>query len=169
MKYFSGFCFQNEQSLFQEWIQNNDFSIAGFSYGAIKALEYSLSYGYRIDKLQLFSPAFFQYKDKNFTKLQMFSFKQDQEKYVQEFFSNAIFPSKIDISKFIKADTYEALSEFLDYKWEAKKLESIRKRGIKIEVYLGAKDKIMDPDKVLDFFLPYSDVYFMKDVGHILK
>lgn len=63
MRYYSGFCLQNEQELFNENIIKSDFCISGFSYGAIKAVEYALNADERIDKLQLFSPAFFNNKD----------------------------------------------------------------------------------------------------------
>ncbi|MDX4071839.1 alpha/beta hydrolase, partial [Aliarcobacter skirrowii] len=34
--FFSGFCFFNESSLFEEYLQDGDFVVSGFSYGAIK-------------------------------------------------------------------------------------------------------------------------------------
>ena len=39
-KYFSGFSLENEEELFSKYIIENDFTISGFSYGAIKAFEY---------------------------------------------------------------------------------------------------------------------------------
>jgi len=71
MKFFSGFCFQNEKDIFKDYIEEGDFKVAGFSYGAIKAFEYVLNSKERIDKLQLFSPAFFQSKSEKFKKLQL--------------------------------------------------------------------------------------------------
>ena len=35
--YFSGFCFFEESKLFDEYLIKNDFTLNGFSYGAIKA------------------------------------------------------------------------------------------------------------------------------------
>lgn len=70
MKFFSGFCLANEQELFAPYLIRSDFTVAGFSYGAIKALKYAITCNERIDTLQLFSPAFFQDKDAKFKKLQ---------------------------------------------------------------------------------------------------
>lgn len=65
MRYFSGFCFQNEEALFEPYLIKSDFTVAGFSYGAIKAMEYAFTCKTRIDTLQLFSPAFFKIKMQN--------------------------------------------------------------------------------------------------------
>ena len=40
--YFSGFCLANEKELFKQFIIENDFTVSGFSYGAINALEYTI-------------------------------------------------------------------------------------------------------------------------------
>ncbi len=57
--YFSGFSLENEKEIFDDYIIENDFTISGFSYGAIKAFEEVLNGSKRVDLLQLFSPAFF--------------------------------------------------------------------------------------------------------------
>lgn len=65
MKFFSGFSLQNESYLFDSFIKNSDYTVCGFSYGAIKAFEYTIKQienGNRIDTLQLLSPAFFRVK-----------------------------------------------------------------------------------------------------------
>ena len=36
----SGFSLKNEQTLFDEYINSSDYSVCGFSYGAIKAFKY---------------------------------------------------------------------------------------------------------------------------------
>ncbi|WP_238593468.1 hypothetical protein [Sulfurospirillum diekertiae] len=79
MKFFSGFCLANEQELFSSYLNQSDFTVAGFSYGAIKAFEYTLTCKERIDTLQLFSPAFFEDKDAKFKKLQTLSFSKNSE------------------------------------------------------------------------------------------
>ncbi len=62
MIYFSGFGMTGEQELFVDYLDDREFVVAGFSYGAIEAFEYCLSATTRINKLQLLSPAFFQKK-----------------------------------------------------------------------------------------------------------
>ena len=73
--YFSGFCFFDEAELFDEYLIRNDFTVCGFSYGAIKAFEEVLSSQNRVDRLQLFSPAFFQNFDDKFKRTQLMYFK----------------------------------------------------------------------------------------------
>ena len=74
--FFSGFCLENEEELFSEYATPNDFTISGFSYGAIKAFEEVLNSNERVDKLQLFSPAFFQTQDKKYVRFKKsFSYK----------------------------------------------------------------------------------------------
>ena len=84
-KYFSGFCFFEESELFQDYIIQNDFTVSGFSYGAVKAFEEVLNSNNRVDKLQLFSPAFFQTQNEKFKRTQIMYFKKDANAYCQTF------------------------------------------------------------------------------------
>ncbi len=169
MKFFSGFCFQNEKDIFKDYIEEVDFKVAGFSYGAIKAFEYVLNSKERIDKLQLFSPAFFQEEDEKFKKLQLIYFKKDPALYTENFLKNVIYPSSFKIEKFKSECFYEDLKDLLYYQWERDKLSFVRDKNTKIEVFLGEKDKITNSLKAKEFFKEFSTLYFIKDVGHILK
>ena len=93
MTYFSGFCLHGEEALFERFLMRNDFCVAGFSYGAIKALNYALTSQKRIDTLQLFSPAFFHDKDAKFKKLQTLSFSKNPQGYCETFLKNVASPS----------------------------------------------------------------------------
>lgn len=166
--YFSGFCLENEQELFSEYLINNDFTVSGFSYGAIKAFEEVLHSSQRVDKLQLFSPAFFQTQDKKFKRMQLMFFKKDAQAYCDNFLENIAYPEKKDTSKYFKLGTYEELEELLMYQWSEKKLQELLDKGVQIEVYLGEKDKIIDSQKANDFFKNYATVYYIKEKGHIL-
>ena len=167
--YFSGFCLENEEELFSEYIIRNDFTVSGFSYGAIKAFEEVLSSKQRVDKLQLFSPAFFQEQDKKFKRMQLMFFKKDANAYCANFLENIAYPSNIDCSKYFVQGNYEQLDELINYEWSEDKLEQLEKKGTKIEVFLGADDKICDSLKAKDFFAKYASVYYIKNVGHILN
>lgn len=169
MKYFSGFCFQNEEALFEPYLIPSDFTVAGFSYGAIKAFEYALTCQTRIDTLQLFSPAFFQHKDAKFKKLQTLSFAKNTQSYCETFLQNVISPSSFDVTPYVCQGTLEELNELLNYAWDEAKLQALMDKGIKIEVYLGEKDAIVDALTCKDFFVPFASVYYCKRVGHILK
>lgn len=166
--YFSGFCFYEESELFDEYIIRNDFTISGFSYGAIKAFEEALNTQNRVDKLQLFSPAFFQNFDEKFKRTQLMYFKKDANSYVQTFLDNVIYPSNKDISKYFKLGTIEELEKLLTYVWDEEKLQKLVDRGTIVEVYLGADDKIIDSLKVKEFFQKFATIYYIKEKGHLL-
>jgi hypothetical protein len=169
MKYFSGFCFQNEEALFAPYLIPGDFSVAGFSYGAIKAFKYVLTCKHRIDTLQLISPAFFQHKDAKFKKLQTLSFAKNTQSYCETFLQNVVAPSSFDVTPYVCQGTLEELDELLNYVWDATELQALHEKGVKIEVYLGAQDGIIDTLTCKDFFVPFASVYYFKRVGHILK
>ena len=167
--YFSGFCLKNENELFREYIIRNDFTVSGFSYGAIKAFEEVLASKQRVDKLQLFSPAFFQTEDKKFKRMQLMFFKKDANAYCNNFLKNIAYPSSIDCSKYFDQGNYEQLDELINYEWCEDKLVQLVNKGTKIEVFLGADDKICDSLKAKDFFAKYATVYYIKNVGHVLN
>ena len=167
-KYFSGFCFENEKELFKEYLYQNDFCVSGFSYGAIKAFEYVYNTKLRVDTLQLFSPAFFQTMDKKTKRLQLMFFKKDKNNYIQNFLENVVYPDKKDIKKYFKEGLDTELNELLNYTWDEKKLQELLSKGIKIEVFLGGNDKIIDSKIAKDFFKDFATVYYIKEKGHIL-
>lgn len=167
-RYFSGFCFKNDSELFSEYLIQNDFTVSGFSYGAIKAFEEVLNSKQRVDKLQLFSPAFFQTQDKKYKRMQLMFFKKDSDSYCKNFLKNVVNPTNTNIDKYFSMGTYEELEELLNYEWSEEKLQELVNRGTKIEVYLGSEDKIIDPLKAKEFFLNYSTTYYIKKKGHIL-
>jgi len=166
--YFSGFCLQNEQELFSSYLIQNDFTVSGFSYGAQKALEYVLNTNNRVDTLQLFSPAFFNDKDKKYIRLQLMFFKKDPKQYCDNFLKNCVYSTDITLDKYFYLGTYEQLEELLTYTWDSSKLQEVINKGVQIEVYLGSEDKIIDALSAKKFFLPYSTTYFIKNKGHIL-
>jgi hypothetical protein len=101
MQFFSGFSLKNESYLFDTYIKTSQYTACGFSYGAIKAFEYvkeQLACAKRIDTLQLFSPAFFQSKPKEFKRLQIMAYKKNEERYLREFINSCFIPhAKQDI------------------------------------------------------------------------
>jgi hypothetical protein len=73
------------------------------------------------------------------------------------------------MNSFFKEGTSQELEKLLDYRWDETKLQSLVDRGVKIEVYLGGEDKIINSRLALDFFSPYGRVEYYKTYGHILK
>ncbi|RXJ88040.1 pimelyl-ACP methyl ester esterase BioV [Arcobacter sp. CECT 8985] len=166
--FYSGFCLKDEKELFKEYLIENDFTVSGFSYGAIKAFESVLNNDTRVDLLQLFSPAFFQTQEKKFKRTQVMYFKKDANTYCDTFLKNVIFPKKIDISKYFNLGTASQLEELLNYEWNKQELQQLVNKGTKIEVYLGAKDKIINASEAKEFFKDFATVYFFNNDGHIL-
>jgi len=169
MKYFSGFSLSNEESLFQDFIPQGEYTLAGFSYGAIKAFEYALESKNRIDRLILLSPAFFQDKKSNFKLKQLAYFRANKKAYIRQFLANVTYPSKININKYLKVGRKEELESLLNYQWKEENIKKLLDKGIRIEVFLGEDDKIIDSTKALEFFEALVSVYTIKNVGHLLQ
>jgi len=167
MKYFSGFLFANEQELFSDYISNGDTVVAGFSYGAIKAVEYALKSGKRVDRLILLSPAFFEDKNESYIKKQLKYF--DAPTYKQSFFANVAYPSEIDLSQYYFPHTQEDLEILLRHKWDTSKLQELIDKGTQIEVFLGGKDRIINTANANAFFSEVAITYLIKDAGHALQ
>jgi len=169
MRFFSGFSFQNEEYLFEQYLNKSEFSISGFSFGSILAFEYALNSKNRIDTLQLFSPAFFQNQPKKFLRTQLIHFKKDEHRYIENFVANAFFPNFKDTKVQIKNGKYSELEKLLNFQWQKSDLETIIKKGIKIEVFLGNRDKIIDSNSAFEFFREFAEVCLIKNVGHTLS
>jgi hypothetical protein len=170
MYYFNGFSFCDEQILFKDFIDNSEYCVAGFSYGAINAFRFVLdNCDMRVDKLQLFSPAFFNNKDKKFTRLQLLHYKKDPSSYTNNFIKNILYPNNYDITKYISNGDYQQLEDLLTFRWKDSDMLELKKRDISLEVFLGEDDKIVDSIDSKEFFIEYATVYMIKNVGHILK
>jgi esterase/lipase len=169
MKYFNGFCLKEEEAFFKQFFVESDYCVVGFSYGAQKALEYVYSSQQRVDRLILISPAFFQNHKKSFIKTQLRYFKADEEAYKKAFLENVIYPSTLSLKDYLSNGSYEELNELLSYVWEVEKIQTLLDRGVTIEVFMGAEDKIVDVHKSQAFFSALVPIYCFKNRGHILK
>jgi hypothetical protein len=171
MKFYSGFSLKDELNLFHSYIKDTQYTISGFSYGAIKAFEETkrvLNSGDRVDTLELFSPAFFQTKDEKFIKLQKRVYLKNKEQYLDKFLDSCFFPhAKMELQRC--ETTISELEELLDYTWDIDDLNSIIRAGVSIEVYLGEKDQIIDVDGAYKFFKEFSTVTYIKDANHFLQ
>ena len=172
MRYFSGFGLQRDSLFFKDIIDSSEFSIAGFSYGAQKAMQEALrevKEGKRVQKLQLISPAFFQHLKKEQIYKEIRAFMKNQELYLKFFYKKICYPANIDLTKFKKTPTLGELKELLLYEWKPEELGFLKERGVAIEVYIGKKDKIIDIEVVKEFFKPYATIYSFTNAGHLLK
>jgi hypothetical protein len=155
-KFFSGFGFTNEIELFEKFIDSSSCSIAGFSYGAIKAIKYA-NINPKISRLQLFSPSYFWDRDEKFKKLQLNSYKKNSDNYMREFYKNC------GTNKYMTETSYQELEELLYYKWDKIFLLSLDL----VEIYLGNCDKIIDINSAIKFF-DFADIYILNNKGHTL-
>ena len=172
MIFFSGFSLQGEAKLFDAYLapwRNNPYVVAGFSYGAIRALEHTLTSSGRIDRLLLLSPAWFLDKNDAFKRAQLMAFKRSSEGYLKRFFENALQPAPFDVSIYRKTGTLWELEELLHYPWEETKMETLEKRGVKVEVFLGGEDRIVDATEAHRFFRQYATSWLFKPYGHFLR
>jgi len=169
VKYFNGFSLRGEEVFFSEFLDESDFTVAGFSYGAQLAFEEAYRSKVRIEKLILLSPAFFQTEKKSFSRLQLRAFEQDKESYIRQFLANVAYPTKADLSDCLQPGTSNELEALLTYRWDEKKIDEMLSRGTQIEVYLGGCDRIIKSDKAFEFFSALTVTYLIKDVGHLLQ
>jgi pimeloyl-ACP methyl ester carboxylesterase len=161
MKYFNGFCLKGEYELFSEYMEDNAFTVAGFSYGAQKALTYALKEHARTDKLQLFSPAYFKYSEK-IIELNLRAFKNDKRKYIENFLKKA----GLFNEKYLDYECGESdLLNLFTFDWEIIK----ELNNVKIEIFFGEFDKIIALKKAYEFFKNYGDVYLIKKANHFLR
>ncbi len=168
MRFFSGFTLQNEAGRFGAWLRRSDYTVAGFSYGAIKAAAYALHATERIDTLQLLSPAFFQTKPERFKLLQLRAYESDPKGYEAQFLANCFKPYDVEAVERRPGSAGE-LKELMGYLWAPELLEAIAARGIRIEVYLGGEDRIIDAQGAREFFLPHATVTWISKANHFLQ
>lgn len=171
MKFYSGFSLCKEDDLFDAFIKTSEYTVCGFSYGAIKAFEHvkkELENSSRIDTLQLFSPAFFQNKSDKFKRLQTLSYTKSNEKYISQFIEGCFHPYEHKELQHI-ATSLEELEELLYYEWDLDTLKYIEEKGVVIEVYLGGEDKIIDAFVAQEFFLEVATLTYVKNANHFLQ
>jgi pimeloyl-ACP methyl ester carboxylesterase len=169
MTFYSGFSLSHDKRLFDPYLKTSEYTIAGFSYGAISAFEEALQSKKRVDTLQLFSPAFFQDKNEKFKRMQMIYFLKEKQAYLKNFLNSCFLPGEIDENVVIEQGSEAQLRELLYYEWKRDKLSALKDRGIEIEVYLGSEDRIIDPKITKAFFLPYATTYMINHAGHTLQ
>lgn len=171
MRFYSGFSLKDEHHFFDAYIKDFEYTVCGFSYGAIRAFRYvqeCLKESKRVDTLQLFSPAFFEKREEKFKKLQLFGYKKDKDLYIEEFSKSCFLPYNQKRVEHNSSDTIEELQDLLYYKWSIEELKELVCGGVKIEVYLGSKDKIIDVASARELFLQVATVTYIKEANHFL-
>ncbi len=169
MIFYSGFSLKNEASFFESYFEKSEYTVAGFSYGAIKAALYASESTKRIDTLQLFSPAFFQTKKESFKRLQMGAFLKSQEEYIENFLLTCFSPHEAQDVELDEDASESQLRELLYFEWTQELMESIVSKGIRVEVYLGLEDRVIDVQGARELFLPFTTVTSIRTGNHFLQ
>lgn len=167
MHFYSGFSLRNESGCFAPWLKEDAYTVAGFSYGAIKALEFAMKSSQRIERLQLFSPAYFCNKTEAFRKLQLKAYRRNSTAYLSRFIESCFAPYPVKNVE-TADDGIGALETLLYYPWSESLLLTLKERGVRIEVYLGEKDAVIDSEAARHYFVPYATVYTIKNANHFL-
>ena len=168
MHYYSGFALHDEVHFFEAFRDKNAYCVSGFSYGAIKAFQYVLDTQSRVDRLQLFSPAFFQQKSDKFKRLQMMGYQKTSDLYIKKFTENCFLPYSPKEVSYAQHSAFE-LEELLHFVWKEEEIKTLIDRGVRIEVYLGSEDKISDVASAFAFFKPFGTVTLIKGANHFLQ
>lgn len=168
MRFYSGFALSEDQHFFDPYLKHSEYTVAGFSYGAIKAAQHAAESHERIDILQLFSPAFFQTKKESFRRLQMGGYFKDAERYLENFLTSCFAPSPVSPLA-LGENNAESLQELLYFEWTSELMETICSKGTRIEVYLGLEDQVIDVAGAREFFLTYATVTSIKRANHFLQ
>lgn len=168
MRYFNGFSLCGEEHFFDDYLVESDTTVAGFSYGAQQALHYALQAPHRIDRVILLSPAFFQNCKESFIRTQLRYFTSDRDAYIATFLRNVASPSDVDLTPYLCPGSKEELEALLTYRWRAEDIRTLLERGISVEVFLGAKDRIIDAEAAYAFFSQLTTTYLIKERGHLL-
>lgn len=142
--------FGQRRGTFKPYLIQSDFTVAGFSLWRHPSSSICLYIcKERIDTLQLFSPAFFEDRDAKFKKLQTLSFAKNTQAYCANFV-NALACEGIEA--YFQQGNLEELETLLHHSWEREKLEALKNRGVRIEVYVGEQDAIINALTCKDFF-----------------
>ena len=167
MKFFSGFCVSGESELFVDFLPKKEAFICGFSFGAINAFEHALTTKEFFKKLILLSPAFYCQTDDKFKEQQLAAFKADEELYKIKLLKKSGLDEESG-KKYGVNGSAEQLEKLLYFGWDKSGFEKLSKMGVKIEVYIGSNDRVVDPNRSVEFFKEHATVYLLKDKNHFL-
>jgi len=169
MIFYSGFSLRNDAHFFDKYLVKSEYTVAGFSYGAIKAAFYASEATKRIDTLQLFSPAFFQTQKESFKRVQLTGFSRAQQGYINNFLVSCFAPLGVQEIEIDPNASEDELRELLYFEWTEGLMKEIFTKGIRIEVYLGLEDRVIDVASAREFFLPYATVSSIRTGNHFLQ
>jgi hypothetical protein len=96
------------------------------------------------------------------------SFKKDEKAYIKQFSKFCFAPYAVKELESEK-NSLEDLQELLEYIWQENELKELAQKGVKLEIYLGSQDKIIDVLSARDFFTKLGTVTYINDANHFLQ
>jgi len=165
--FYSGFCLNGEEGLFDEFLPSFGEYVAGFSYGSIAALRFAAQ-NKEVTKLILLSPAYYTHKSADFKEAQIAAFEADPALYRLKLLKKSGLREE-EGKRYGALGTSAQLRELLYFDWSASEIVSLFERGVKIEVFIGGNDRVVEPEASAEFFRRYATVYYLKNKNHILR
>lgn len=165
--FYSGFCLHGEESLFDMYLPAFGDFVGGFSYGSIGALKHALE-DESVKSLILLSPAYYAHKDREFKEAQLSAFRANPALYKQKLLKKSGLTDE-ERELYGQDGTVQELRELLFFDWSGEELTSLAKRGVRIEVFIGSGDRVVDPQPSHDFFVQFAKVYMLENKNHILR
>lgn len=165
--FYSGFCLDGEEGLFDEYLPAFGDFVAGFSYGSIKAVRYALQND-SVKSLLLLSPAYYTHKDNEFIEAQLAAFEADPALYKLKLLKKSGLKEE-EGERYGKEGAIEELKELLYFDWRTAGLDVLKERGVKIEVFIGGGDRVVEPLPSQKFFEKYAKVHWLENKNHVLR
>jgi len=165
--FYSGFCLHGEERLFDLYLPAFGDFVAGFSYGAIGAIKYALD-NESVKNIILLSPAYYAHKEQEFKETQLAAFEADPNLYKLKLLKKSGLKEE-ESELYGKDGTIEELRELLFFDWNSANLASLIDRGIKVEVFIGSGDRVVEPHASSEFFGQFAKVYTLENKNHILR
>lgn len=164
--FYSGFCLEGEEALFHEFLPQYGEFMSGFSYGAISAVREAVL-DKEIKRLILLSPAYYAHTNEAFREAQIAAFEADEDLYRLKLLKKSGLSLEEGVRYGING-TVSQLRELLYFDWRSAGLDLLKKRDVKMEVFIGDADRVVDPYASADFFEEFATVYRLKNKNHIL-
>lgn len=165
--FYSGFCLSGEEGLFDSYLPAFGDFVAGFSYGSIKAVKHALE-NESVKNLLLLSPAYYSHKTDDFRDTQIAAFEADPELYKLKLLKKSGLKEE-EGQRYGKDGTIAELKELLYFDWDCAGLDALRQRGVRVEVFIGSADRVVESIPSQDFFAEYAKVYLLEGKNHILR
>jgi len=165
--FYSGFCLHGEERLFDSYLPAFGDFMAGFSYGSIDATKRAIE-DKSVKSLILLSPAYYSHKDEEFKKAQLCAFEADPALYKLKLLKKSGLKEE-EGELYGRDGTADELKDLLFFDWSSVGLSELADRGVRIEVFIGSNDRVVEPEASAEFFGQFAKIYMLENKNHILR